>query len=617
MTTTENLVLQERERFVDDLIGYMTLDEKLGQLTIARSAQEPGLEAGIAAGRVGGVVRADAPQRLQKLATEHSRLGIPLLLGETWPQETPLSSWALAASWDEDLARQIGATVADRASRSGANCLLGARVAIASTPEAAGGTLLAASQAHLSARLARAIAQGAGRGHHGLGQRILAVLSIEGAGPAALRCGLELARHDDVLGLDCGSLDRDKALYAGYTGLLLSECQRLADILKNQFATTSVRSQAEAAEKAIISGLIGEHEIDGAVRGVLAVKHALGLFRRGERPYGEVADSDLSLRPAEALRRSMVLLRNESGLLPLSPVSDRVLVVGPEDGSGGACADALSRAGIGHSLAPGLALRRGDELWSEPVAGDHLAASLTRDAARRADFVLVALDDRHFTYRAGGQWQQPGQAVMNLLRALSGAGPRLVACVATDQPVDLAEADQHFSAVLHCWGMGPGFEEALSDILSGRDSPQGRMPVTAGRFEFGQGLGYSESVFSALSLTAGPDHLVASLRVRNSGSFAARETVQAYVRDSSGALRLIDFQHVTLGPGEEVPVSFELGLEELGEVGSGHRLELEPGPREILVGKHIGRLLSAQFDISIPLARAMRRQDAGNLRLAV
>jgi beta-glucosidase len=140
--------------------------------------------------------------------------------------------------------------------------------------------------------------------------------------------------------------------------------------------------------------------------------------------------------------------------------------------------------------------------------------------------------------------------------------------------------------------------------------------VSAGRFEFGQGLGYAESVFSSLAISEESDHLGVSIRVRNPGSFSGRETVQAYVRGAAGELRLVGFKHVILAPGEDVPVFFELGLEALGELGSARRLELAPGPREILVGKNLGRLLSARFDISPMLARAMRRQEVGGLRLA-
>ncbi|HEU4821098.1 MAG TPA: glycoside hydrolase family 3 C-terminal domain-containing protein [Qipengyuania sp.] len=613
MTARHALLTQERVRFVDDLISYMTLDEKLGQLDLAHSPHDPGLEAAIAAGRVGGVARADVPQRLQTLAIERSRLGIPLLISSPGI-ELPASPWALAASWDEDLMRRLGAAAADEALRAGANCLPGPSVLLGS--ELQGRDALAAtSQAHLAARLVAAFAGGVSRNGPGALNRVLAIPVIDGSKPSVLHCGLELALGGEMLGLDCPAIDREIAIKAGYAGLLLAECHRITAIVADHFATTSARAPIEAAERAIVEGLVGEHEIDDAVRGALTVKHALGLFRRGERSIGDFAANDELPSHVEIARRSMVLLRNEAGLLPLSPVSDRILVVGGSDGAGGACAGALSRAGIGHSVVPGLAVRRPGESWADPVAGDNFALSVTRDAAKRADFVLIALDERYFA-RFDGPWLRPGSAVVAMLKGLSTTGARLVAIVTANEPVDLAEADQHFAAVLHCWGPGPGFQEALADLLSGRNSPQGRMPVSAGRFEFGQGLGYAESVFSSLAVSEESDHLGVSIRVRNPGSFSGRETVQVYVRRETGELRLVGFEHVTLAPGEDVPVYFELGLEAFGKLGAARRLELDPGPREILVGKNLGRLLSARCDISPALARAMRHQDTGGLRLA-
>ena len=206
--------------------------------------------------------------------------------------------------------------------------------------------------------------------------------------------------------------------------------------------------------------------------------------------------------------------------------------------------------------------------------------------------------------------------IRDRLRGLSLGSARLVAIVATAEPVDLADADQHFAAVLQCWQPTAGFEEALCDVLSGRFSPQGRMPASAGRFVAGHGLGFGESVLSAYVLTAGSHHVSAAVRVRNSGSFAMREAVQAYVRENDGRLRLVGFEHARLAPGEDVPVSFELGLEALGAHGDTGRLEVAPGHYEILVGKSMSRVLAATIEITPALARAMMLRERGFLRLA-
>ena len=607
---------RERERFVEDLLGYMTLEEKLGQLDLDHPSSDPGLEAAVVAGRVGGVSGNARANRLQALAIERSRLGIPLLLID---EHVPalVSPWALAASWDEGFAQAIGAEAARQTLCRGANALVAPRVDLGGVPQAGARGHIASCDPHLGARLAAAFSAGAGADADLDGDGALAIARCDNGPDSSQReLAIELAQTGDIAAIDCEALDGDLAQRTGFSGLLMSECRRLRSLLGERFTTTSARSLLEAAERALGDGLMHLVDIDMAVRGVLAAKHGLGLFREPERTLATLASEDDATAAAARLRQTMVLLRNESGLLPLSPVSDRVLVVGETGGAAGACIDALSRSGIGHASAPGLALRRTGESWTEPVPGDHFAFSLTRDAAQRADFVLVALDDRHFVRAHPGDWRQPSPAVLAMLKALSPIGSRLAAIIATGEPVDLGGADQHFAAVLQCWELADGFAEALGDLLSGRHAPQGRMPVSVGRFVFGQGLGYGESVFSSFRVHPAGDHIKASVRVRNVGSFASRETVQIYVRSASGALQLVGFEHVTLAPGEDVPVEFALGAQALGDILQNGRRQVRVGTHEIAIGKNSGRVLGAEVEIPPSLARAIASRDQGYLRLA-
>lgn len=603
----------ERARFVDDLLSYMTLEEKLGQLDLFHAPNDPGLEKAIAAGRIGGVAGPGAPSRLQALATERSRLGIPLLLSaETI--DAALSPWALAASWDEDLARAVGGAAARDAIGGGCNCILAPRAGMAA---ASLETTIAAAAPHLAARLAAAFVRGADGEQDDRRSAVLAVPTwATTADGNALAWAQELILDSAIAAIDCLALDRHTAQRAGFAGLLVAECQRIANMVARRFHLTSARSALESAERVLADGPIGEHELDVAVRGVLAAKHALGLFRHPQRIIAPPSTRVGYQRDDHRVRATFVLLRNEAGILPLSPVSDRILVVGAADGAAAACADALGRAGIGHSVAPGLAQRRPDESWTAPVAGDHFAISLTCDAARRADFALVALEDRHFQPAAGSDWRQPTPAALAMLRGLALGKARLVAILATAEPVDLAVADQYFAAVLQCWQPLAGFEEALSDVLAGRFGPQGRMPANAGRFLLGHGLGFGESALSSYTLAARGHHIEAAVKVRNSGSFAMRETMQVYMRRADDTLRLIGFRSVMLQPGEEATIAFELGLEALGTLGAAGRHELVPGRYEILIGKSLARLDAKTIEVTPVLARAIMLRERNFLRLA-
>ncbi len=613
--TPAGLRSHETARFVSDLASYMTLEEKLGQLDLFHSDADPALEQAIVSGRVGGIAGGRQAQRWQTLATERSRLGIPLLLTAA-PAPPALAPWALAASWDEALGRELGARAARAAIALGCNTIPAPQIAAAAAPLARG-IDLAACEPHLLAHLAGAFCHGAAEAGADPRSGALAIARMAPDEGRPDHAGaLELAQSGAVAAIDCAELAPAAAERAGFGGILVAECARIHSLVESQFATTRARSLLEAAERALAGGLLGGDEIDRAIRGVLAAKHGLALFRSPHRLQPLASGRTEYDRAAARARGTMVLLRNEAGLLPLSPVSDRVLVVGSADGAARACADALGRAGIGHAAAPGLAVRRAGESWTEPAPGDHFAFALTRDAARRADFVLVMLEEQHFAGRGESGWRLPGPAIMALLRALAQTESRLVAMLATAEPVDLGDADQYFAAVLQCWTPCEGFEEALSDILSGRASPQGRMPVSAGRFAFGHGLGFGEVSFGSYVLGAGADHLAATVRVANSGSFAARETVQVYTRRADGALRLASFRHVMLPPGGETTVRFELGLDELGTRGESGRLELAPGRHEVLLGKDSRRVLSATVEITPALARAVVNRDRGFLRLA-
>lgn len=602
------------DRFVADLLSYMTLGEKIGQLDLFRGGDDRGLDQAIISGEVGGIASITHAARWQGLAVERSRLGIPLLLFE-YPCSLELSPWAIASSWDEDLSEELGRRAGMAAVARGSNALWGPRCAIATRPldEEIG---IVSCEALLTARMAEAFCRGASQLGSEAHRDVLAMVQVEGLEKEAARyAALALAHCDAVIAIDSSSLDAPTAARAGFDGLLVAECARLHSSIARRFAGTRARSLLEAAERAIGEGQLREEEIDAAVCGVLHAKHALGLFRDPRRtmPTDEKADSG---RIGERVRATMVLLRNEAGILPFSPVSDRVLVIGDAEGAAGLCVNALERAGIGHVAAPGFALRRKGESWVEPVAGDHFALALTRDAAKRCDFMLVALEDKHFVRPEEGAWRIPGPATMAMLRTLAAVGPRLVAIVATTEPVDLADADQHFAAVLHSWEPREGMAEALGEILSGRWSPQGRMPVTAGRFAFGHGLGFNEATVSEYKLEAGGGKVTASAKVANSGSFALRETVQVYRRQIDDTLRLIDFRKVDLAPGETAFVSFDLGLEALGTVAPSGRWELAPGTIAICMGKNIRRVLSADIEITADFARAIVNRERGQLRLA-
>lgn len=572
----------ETARFVADVIALMTREEKFGQLDLFRAADDPDLERLIAAGHLGGVAYGAAtqadPGHLQALATASGR-GIPLLLSGPG-QPSAQSPWAIGASWDAQLARDIGAQAAAATRAAGFNTLAGPRIASSGTAE---GADIAASDPTLAAELASAWITGA-TSHAGM--LALAVCDTGDVGVQSV--ATRLAAIGPHIGIDCPAFGHRRAQQLGFAGIVLREC-------------AAIRALALQAG----DGAINDDRLDAAVRGILAAKHAAGLFRPRQHEATEPLRE--AIPPAHVAQCTMVLLRNEAGLLPLSPVSDRVLVVGPADGAGRGCVDALARAGVGRLAAPGLAMRQSHESWADPHAGDPFALALTRDAARRADFAFVVLDHRHFAPGAANTWPRLTKAASAMLCALSPVGTRLVAILATPTPVDLGEADGCFAGIVHSWDHRPGWDEALGDLLSGRCGPTARLPASAGRYAFGQGLSFGESLFGGLAITTAHDRITITLTVRNAGNFAAYERVQIYRREKSGDPSLITHGEVALKPGHSHTVTFDID--------STLAMEWEAGRYELLVGKDRHRVLNAMVDIDPSLARAlMARGPRGVLR---
>lgn len=608
----------ESDRFVEDLMRHMTLEEKIGQLDLEHPGDDPGIEDAVASGRVGGVLGARVPHRLQHLAMERSRLGLPLLLVDPCEFVSGLPDFALAASWDCDLVKAWGAVARAAVLRNGHNAMRIPSVASGMVPGLRPASHLNACEPKLLARLTEAFAIGAGELDGAIPQQVLLIPHWSDTDTDAERQWAEnLACTDSIVAIDAPALPGRDAAFRGFSGLLWSECRKILAAITDVYSTTRTRSVAEAAERAIAEGAMTLGDIDYAVRGVLAAKHALGLFRAHDR----AANDHGARRPLPSLgetrARSMVLLRNEAGLLPLSPVSDRVLVVGPSDGAAADCLEALARSSIAASAAPGLAVRSGSEDWLATHPGDHFAMSLTRDAARRADFALVVLDDRHFVPSEGGRWEEPTQPATTMVSALASSGVRLVAIVATQNPVDLATIDQHFSAVLLSWETGEGYEAALAAILSGRSEPQGRLPVAMGRYPFGHGIGFSETVFSGFRVELLQGVPTITLNVRNAGTFAVRETVQVYIAGpATTEAKLAQFVQPVLAPGETVTVSIPLDAGMLLEPKRAQEKIPAAGRYTVLAGKDRDRLFSAEFTLTDKVARALAMGSGPFLKLA-
>ena len=231
----------------------------------------------------------------------------------------------------------------------------------------------------------------------------------------------------------------------------------------------------------------------------------------------------------------------------------------------------------------------GDTLLREAVA-----------AARTADVALVVVGSAPATESEG--FDRPGLALPGdqdeLVRQVAAVNDRTIVVVNAGMPVLMPWADQ-VAAIGFCWLPGQAMGDALADVLLGHAEPGGRLPVTipaaeadcpvlhpvpdqgrldyteglligyrgydrAGttpRFAFGHGLGYTTWEYESAVANpeaAGPD-LELTVVIRNTGTRAGREVVQAYVEPVSGEAgrpvrTLAGFAAATAEPGEAAVV---------------------------------------------------------------
>lgn len=545
---------------VEALLKQMTLEEKVGQLVqySAGTGAGPGAEAAdyadlVAKGAVGSLYNlTDAAEtnRYQHLAVEKTRLHIPLINGldvihgyrTTFP--VPLG---MASTWDPQIVEKAARIAAQEASAGGVRWTFSPMVDIARDPR--WGRIIegAGEDPFLGSAMARAYV----RGYQG--KRLDAADSIAACakhyvGYGAAEAGrdyntTEISEHTlreiylppFYAALDEGAasimsafntLDGVPASANPFTltqvlrsewrfpGIVLSDWTSIGELIPhgvaNDGATAAQKAFTAGVDMDMQSNLYHEHlvnlvksgrvhplQIDEAVRRILRVKFALGLF---DHPYtdetrenrGPIPQSTLDVA-REAAERSFVLLKNDDvnsrPVLPLSAGLGTVALIGPE------ADDPTQMLGSwsGHGQAKDVVTLKTalvQRLGADRVKYAKGAAFLTAtddeinaavEAAKSADIVILALgeDAPDMTAEAGSRAHLvlPGRQ-QELLERVVGTGKPVILTLFTGRPLVLPWAFQHVSAILEAWFPGVQAGPALVRTLFGESVPSGRLVVS-------------------------------------------------------------------------------------------------------------------------------------------
>ncbi len=562
----------EVTRRVEALLGQMSLAEKVGQLTQIGGADfvpGPRPEDIIRKGGAGSVLWLNDPKKfnaLQKIAVEESPSKIPLLFaldvihGYRTIFPVPL---AMAASWDPAAAEQAQAIAAKEARAAGLHWTFGPMIDIARDArwgrivEGAGedpflGAAMAAAQVrgfqgpypgapgHLIACAKHFAGYGAADGGRDYDPVFLSEAQLRNVYfppfQAAVKAGVGtfMSAYMDLNNVPAsGNRWLLHDVLRGewnFQGFVVSDAFAVGNLVIQGFA----RDGRDAALRALRAGVnmdmasntyldhlaglvedgtLKETDLDAAVRPILALKVRMGLF---EHPYVDegLLDEVVALpehRQAARLvaQRSMVLLRNENGLLPLSKDLKHVAVIGPvadskeaTEGSwmvfGHQPAAVTVLEGIRAKLpnarvdfAPGPEIRRDFPSMFEDLDPGKKKPAQTPEAAeaafqaaiataRGADLVIMVLGETDLMAgeaASRGSLDLPGRQE-ELLKAVVALGKPVVLVLLNGRPLSINWAAEHVLAILEAWEPGTEGGHAVADILFGDANPGGKLPVT-------------------------------------------------------------------------------------------------------------------------------------------
>ena len=548
------------EKRVDALLKQMTLEEKVGQLAQYSSGAPTGPSAGnadypnmIARGEVGSLFNLDSAHtanQYQHIAVDKTRLHIPLLFGldvihgfrTTFP--VPL---ALASTWDPSIVEKYARIAAQESSAAGVRWIFSPMVDIARDPRWGRIVEGAGEDPYLGSVMARAYVRGyQGKSLSDKESVAACVKHFVGYGAAeagreyntaeisehtlreiylppfyaALREGSAslMSSFNTLNGLPATAnpftLTQILRKEWGYPGLVVSDWTSVGELVGHGIG----RDKSIAAQKAMNAGVdmdmvsdsyhqhladqvkrgkVSQARLDAAVRDVLRVKFALGLF---EDPYTDESREIQGALPKErveaarlAAERSFVLLKNSAAgsrpILPLTNESGTIALIGPLAG------DAQSMlgpwAGSGRpedvvALKTALEQRAGVENIRYAKGGELQTASDAEiqkavETAQQADVVLMALgeDPTEQTGEAASRayLNLPGRQE-ELLEKVTATGKPVVLLLFSGRPLTLPWAFEHVPAVVAAWFPGIQAGPALVRVLFGDVSPSGKLVVT-------------------------------------------------------------------------------------------------------------------------------------------
>jgi beta-glucosidase len=394
----------------------------------------------------------------------------------------------------------------------------------------------------------------------------------------------------------------------------------------------------EVFQKALIDcvreGSLAQADLDRAVRSVLRVKFALGLF---DHPYvdpsvkAKVWRSQAHLAVSlQSARESMTLLKNENHLLPLSKSVQHLAVIGPNANVAHYADYENEKNGQRISMLDGIRAMMPHAQVTFNDGGDITAAAAT---AKSADVVILGLGERGGISGEGSDRSNldlPGNQEP-LLESVVAVGKPTILVLENGRPLTIGWAKEHVPAILEAWYPGEFGGTAIAETLFGDNNPAGRLTITIPRstgqlpdfynsdpsrrlkyvdddgkplFPFGFGLSYTTFRYDHLAAqppTPGSHgDIQIAVDVTNTGSAEGDEVTQLYMREDVSSVEtprrsLEGFSRIHLKPQETRTVTFRVPCDQLAVWNAEKKWAVEAGNYTVWVGGSSEATLSTKF----------------------
>ncbi|WP_284651999.1 beta-glucosidase BglX [Flavobacterium terrisoli] len=596
---------------------------------------------------------------IQKIAVEQTRLGIPLIFGfdviHGYKTISPIPL-AEAASWDMAAIKKSAQIAAEEAASEGLNWTFAPMVDI--SRDARWGRVMegAGEDTYLGSKIAEARVKGF-QGDDLSSGKSLAACAKHFAGYAFAEAGRDYNSVDvseatlqntifppfkacvdadvktfmnsfnDLNGIPAtGNKYLQRKILKGdwnFKGFVVSDWGSMTEMIAHGYAKDNkhaaeismnagsdmdMESYAYVAHLSTLvkEGKVKESDIDESVRRVLKVKFELGLFDDPYKYCDEAREKATVGKPEfhqtvlDIAKKSIVLLKNENELLPLSKSGLKIGLIGTlaNDktsplGSWRIGADdntAISvLEGMQQYKGNALTFAKGADLTVGPTKfGSELHINMTDKSgfeeaialAKKSDVVVMVLGEHGLQTGEGRSRTDLGLpgVQQELLEEIYKVNKKIVLVLNNGRPLALPWAAENIPAIVEAWHLGTQSGNAVAQVLYGDYNPSGKLPMTFPRsvgqvpiyynykntgrptmnepesvfwshytdekntplYPFGYGLSYSKFTYSDLKLSAGSfsknGKITVSVTIKNTGKVTGKEVVQLYIRDLVGSL---------------------------------------------------------------------------------